>query len=119
MNINAEQIQKTCSGLQSVESEIKTLLKTIQSEILENSKNGSTCVVVPIPTNFSIVNMSNQTAQTVIYHRLIEELEKRGFNVKIEMNTSSVKYTIRWDPLGENIDLTEMRTFIAAHMTKK
>lgn len=116
MNITAEQVQKTCSGTQIIEQQIRTMLKTMQSEIIEASKNGSTSVVVSVPTNFSIVNMSNQTAQTIIYHRLIENLEENGFNVKISMDDSAVTYCIRWDIQKDHKDLKDMRNVIAAHM---
>lgn len=118
MNITADQVQRSCSGTQIIEQEIRTLLKTMQSEIIEESKNGSTSVVVSVPTNFSIVNMSNQTAQTIIYHRLIEEIEEKGFNVKISMDDSAVTYCIRWDIKKDHKDLKNMRNVIAAHIVK-
>ena len=118
MNITAEQIQGSVSRSRIIGSEIKTLLRTIQSEILQSSKNGSTGVSVAIPTNFSIVGMSNQTAQTIIYHGLIEELEDRGFTVKIEMKNSSVKYHIYWHIDDNNTGLKTMRDVIASKIVK-
>lgn len=116
MNITADQIQQTCSSTQLIEHEIKTILKTMQSEIIEAGKNGSTSVVVSVPTNFNIVNMSNQTAQTIVYHRLIEDLEENGFNVKLAMEDSYVTYCIRWDIQKDDKDLKNMRNIIASHL---
>jgi hypothetical protein len=117
MNITAGQVQKSCTGAQVLEQQIKTISKTFQSEIIEASKNGSTSVIVAVPTNFNIVNMNNKTAQTIIYHRLIEELEDNGFHVKISMNTSSVSYCIRWDLEKDSGDMKKMRDTIASHLT--
>ena len=119
MNITASQVQKSCSGTQLIDFEINTILKTFQSEIIDAGKNGHTSVIIGVPTNFNIININNKTAQTIIYHRLIEECEKNGFNVKISLNESSVTYCIRWDIKTENTDLNEMRNIIASHMVKK
>lgn len=118
MNITADQVQKTCTGSQLIDMEIKSILKTFQSEIIEASKNGYTSVVVAVPTNFSIVNMNNKTAQTIVYHRLIEECEEKGFNVKLSMDQSAVTYCIRWDIKQNSGDLKEMRNIIASHIVK-
>lgn len=119
MNITAEQIHRVCTGTQILDQQIKTILKTMQSEILEASKNGHTNVIVSVPTNFNIVGITNQTAQTIIYHRLIEELEENGFNVKISMDNSAVTYCVRWDIKQDSGDLQEMRNIIALHVVNK
>lgn len=116
MNITAESIQRSCTGTQLIATEIKTILKAFQSEITEAGKNGYTHITVPVPTNFDIPGMNNQTAQTIIYHGLIEECENRGFNVKMSMDPSGVTYCIRWDIKRDGNDLKNMRNFIAAHI---
>lgn len=116
MNITANQVQKSCTGTQLIDMEIKTILKTFQSEITEASKNGYTSVIISVPMNFNIVGMTNQTAQTIIYHRLIEECEDKGFNIKLSMDSSAVTYCIRWDIKRDSVDLIKMRNSIAAHI---
>ena len=118
MNITAEQVQKKSSGSAILEHEIKMILKTFQSQINDSAKNGATRVVVPVPTNFNIINMNNKAAQTIIYYRLIEELKNKGFNVKISGNDSQLIFCIRWDLPQDNIDLTQMRNVIASHIVK-
>lgn len=119
MNITADQVQRSCTGTQILEQQIKTILKTLQSEIIDASKNGATNVIVAVPTNFNIAHMSNRIAQTIIYHRLIEELEDNGFNVRLSMENSSVTYCIRWDIQKNHKDLANMRNIIAAHIVKE
>ena len=118
MNITAEQIQKSCTGTQLLNQEVKTILKTFQAEIVEAGKNGSTNVMVPVPTNFSIASMSNKTAQTIIYHRLIEDLEEHGFTVLIRSVKTVFYYNIRWDFKKDSGDLSKMQKVIAAHIEK-
>ena len=89
MDITADQVQKSCTGSQMIDNQVKTILKTFQSEIIEASRNGYTSVIVAVPTNFSIIHTNNKTSQTIIYFRLIETLEKYGYNVKIWMQPRS------------------------------
>lgn len=116
MNITAETVQQSCTGTHALDTNVKTILQTVQSHIIESSKNGCTNVIVPVPTNFNIVNMNNKTAQTIIYHRLIKEIEDCGFCVKLIFTKSSVSYHIRWDIKNEESDLNEMRKIIASRV---
>ena len=116
MNITAEKIQQSCAGSRVIEQQMKSILKTFQSEIIEAGKDGSTRVIVAVPTNFDVVNMNNKSAQTIVYHRLIKELENRGFYVQIHMDESTVTYCIRWDIQNNNEDMDAMRNVIASHM---
>lgn len=119
MNITAEQIQKSCTGTQLLNQEIKTILKAFQADIIEAGKNGSTNVMIPVPTNFNIASMTNKTVQTIIYHRLIEELEEAGFTVIIKLQKSVFYYNIRWDFKKNSGDLSKMQKVIAEHVEKE
>ena len=119
MNITADDIQDSCAGTNKIDCEIRTILRTFQSEIVNAGKNGHTSVIVPAPTNFNVPNMSNQTVQTIVYHRLIEECEDKGFNVKLSMDSTGVTYCIRWDIKQKSGDLKKMRNIIASHMVNK
>jgi hypothetical protein len=119
MNITASQVQQSCVTSQVLEQKINVILKTFQASIIDASKNGLTSVNLCVPTNFSIGNMDNKTAQTIIYGRLIQELEDKEFNVKISMSTSSVTYYVRWDVETDSGDLKHMRTNIAQHLIQE
>lgn len=119
MDVTASQLQRNCSGSLILKQEIKKILKTFQRQIIEASRNGETRVVVSVPTNFNIISLNNTSAQTIIYHKLIEELESKGFNVKIRMDkgSTSCTYCIRWG-ISDNRDLNNMRDVIASHVIK-
>jgi hypothetical protein len=118
MDITAEGVQRINTSSQILEQQITSILKTFKSEIIEASKNGETRVIIAVPSNFTIINMNNTTAQTIIYHRLIEELESKGFNVKMAMDNSVITYCIRWDIKTTDYDLKHMRDNIAGHVIK-
>jgi hypothetical protein len=115
MDITAKQLQKSSIGPRTVQEEINGILKTFQIEIKEANKAGFTKVVVSVPTNFNIPGMSNSTAQTLIYYQLIQEIQKKGFSVRISMAPGLITYCINWTVVDDSLNLSEMRKVIAAH----
>ena len=119
MDIDIKQVQRLCASSAIIEQQVNILLKTIQSSILEATKEGMTKVSVPIPTNFNTSGISNKNAQIIIYDTLINEIESKGFTVEIIMTDNSVDYLIGWDLEDNNTDLSSMSKNIAQHIKKK
>lgn len=115
MEITAKSLQNTSVGLKYIQDEVSAILKTFQIEIKEANKNGYTKVIVSVPTNFNIPGMTNATAQTYIYYKLIQELQKKGFVVKIYMETGLITYCVNWGISNDDLNLSEMRKVIASH----
>jgi hypothetical protein len=118
MDITAEEVKKACTSTQLLDNAIRKILQTCKAEVIEASRNGSTNVIIPVPTNFNVGPLSNQSAQTVIYFRTLREIENKGFNVSIQMDKRSVKYCIRWDVKQDAGDMKTMNTYIATHVER-
>jgi len=72
------------------------LLKSIDLYILEKHRSGLSETIYELPENFSIHNMERCDAQLVIYSKIIEEYEERGFNVKIKLRDDGSFLLIKW-----------------------
>ena len=119
MNITADAMRQINVKNVLIQSEIKSIIRAFESEILEASKSGAMQVVVGVPTNFN-VNMKNSEAQTIIYHSLIEELEKNGFSVRISLSASAVTFCIKWGNTGKSeSELKNMRNIISSKLIGK
>ena len=116
MNITARELQKTSISY-NIDNIVKSLLSTIQSDIIDASKKDLNNLVFQLPTNFDVSSMPNKTAQTIIYSKVLDTLELKGFNVIIEMNKTSVSYIISW-VVKCDVDLKKMRNKIASRMIK-
>lgn len=116
MNITARELQKNTYSY-TIDNIVKNLLIAIQSDIIDASKKDLNNVVFQLPTNFDVTSMQNKTAQTIIYSKILDALELKGFNVTIDMKKNSVSYTISW-AIKCDLDLKKMRDKIASRMVK-
>jgi hypothetical protein len=118
MNITAEQTRRLTLHNQIIDSEVKKLLECFEEKIRSVSKKGSTSTVVPVPTTFDVGHMKNSDAQTVIYYKLIKELENKGFDFVLKKGSSTVNYHISWSSKQNEQDLGKMTDVIASYLTK-
>jgi hypothetical protein len=116
MNITADQAREICSGSQIIESIANGILRSFATAIEEAVRLGSVSVMVSVPTSFNVSNMSNKTAQTIIYHKLITECEEKGFTVKLVISEGNVRYRIGWETTEHDTD--EMCKEIAQRIFK-
>ena len=114
MDITASSLHVYNRSNRTINQQFNGLLKSIQSSILDASKNGQTEIKIPVPINFENTNINNKTTQTIIYSRLISELKKNGFKVGVYINKDNVIYYIKWlDSISDG--LGAMRELIASH----
>jgi hypothetical protein len=118
MELTAEYIREQCTTTVELDLQIKLILQTFKSEILEASKNGLTHVIVPVPVNFRSIDSDNATTQTIIYCRLIEHMEEKGFAVIVDWDDSHISFEIRWDLKKEDRNLARMRNVIKERKAK-
>lgn len=118
MDLSVEDVKHMYPSTYHLEQTITAILHTFRSHIVEAAKNGEQSVKILVPTNFAIPSMKNATAQTIIYSRLIKELELKGFTVSIEMG-KTVLYTIKWDTQQDAEELDHLRVMIASRVEKR
>ena len=116
LDINAEDVKDACLYNRSINDHLREIFGTIQHDIRENSKHGVSKIRIPIPTNFNIAGMTNRTAQTVIYHAVINELTNKGFEVSLSVSLDIVIFNIGWQVKNSNSELIHMREVIAKHI---
>ena len=116
MNINISSIKKLSVSSKVINNYIQGILINFQRHIISASKNGLNNVSIPVPANFTVAGMSNKNAQTIIYNKLIKEVEKNGFKVSLKMQNNSVIYNITWVFDEDDSNLKEMRSNIASHV---
>jgi hypothetical protein len=77
-------------------------LKEIEEVIVDEHRKQNAVAEIILPAVFDIDNMSVKDIQIIVYGRIIEELEDKGFKPKIKFkdeNTTSliVKWAIKID----------------------
>lgn len=64
-----------------IRTEIDNLCRSVDDSILRAHSNGYSEINYELPFHFMIPNLQLKDAQLIIYSRLIEEYERRGFRV--------------------------------------
>jgi hypothetical protein len=116
LEISAHEVKDACIYNHAIHDQLREIFATIQAAIRESSKHGVSKISVPLPSNFAIPGMPNKTAQTIIYHTLIKELKKNGFDVAIKVSLDVVVFNIGWQIKNSDEELVSMREDIAKYL---
>jgi len=92
---NADELYKKTTDSQLTDL-IKSNEKTIDDLIINNNENGLNRAEYQLPDTFTISLMEKKDIQLVLYTRLIEIYEARGFTVLISVANDITKIIIKW-----------------------
>jgi len=95
--ISAKKLQKNSPRIIALNKELTSTLKNINNEIKNVSNTNITYIKYSFMPYFDIPGMNNKDAQSIIYGKAIEELEKNGFDITVIGSRDKVKLLISWD----------------------
>lgn len=107
------------NGEAAADREVLALVKLIEDAITTQT-GGSSAVEMTLPVMFPALQatMDQSKAQTLVYGRLLSELDVAGFTSTIVIGREGAHLTVRWksalDPLVER----EMREVIKQHLPR-
>ena len=85
--------------LKLVDEEVKILLISISDMITSNFNNNKNYVNISLPITFNnldVSTISHTDIKRLIYYKIIEELEEKGYEVKLQCNETSTVLFIKW-----------------------
>lgn len=88
--------------------------------ILDANKLNKNTATYKLPREFYIPNVSSEKQQIAIYGRIIEQLEKAGYIVEIDIDSDVATATlfIKWSKSEEDAELTRLKNKIFEHRVK-
>lgn len=95
----------------------KAHLKSIDDNIRETNDIGRREYVVKLPSVFNIDGMHDRDAQREIYVYVIQDLEKRGFRVTIDI-AAETTLRIVWNNIEEEARVATQLRFLAKHKSQ-
>lgn len=119
MNITADKLRSEWTSAVFIERHVKDIMVTIQNRILDAHRDSRTHIMYGAPVNFSVPEMSNEDASILVYHKIIKDLEKRGFKVVVEMHESETTLIISWGKSKGDRNLSNMVAYIASRRVDK
>jgi hypothetical protein len=75
-------------------------------------KWGINIVEYKISNNFNFPGLDRSDAETIIYSRIMESLEKRGFHTNIVLQESNAVLCISWRAGSKKYDLKKLKKYI-------
>lgn len=118
MSIKAQALKAADIQIEAINRIVTDILSSMDDEIKIAYEAGRHVVHCSVPIHFDIPYMTNSDAQRQIYVRILRDLKKRGFNVKIIMGDPSVTFVTSWLSDEEHREIEEQMREIADHMVK-
>jgi len=116
LDISAHDVKDASIYNHVIHDHLREIFATIQGDIREGSKHGISKISIPLPANFNIPGMKNQTAQTIIYHTVLKVLKNKGFEVSLKASVDVMVFNIGWQISNSDDELVKMREDIAKHL---
>ena len=105
---NAEKLKRQSGFKNTVIDSVKDILYKLNTIISDAHELGMSKVEYKMPINFQSPdeNISNLEMQTHIYYKVVEELEKKNYSVKLKFFE---KYTVIYIEWTVRVDKTEFQ----------
>jgi hypothetical protein len=117
MSITANSLRATSAKKVNFDVIVNDILKTIDADLARASSLwGSSSVVSQIPKSFvEARNVEHETARNIIYAAVISDLERRGFEVSIQLADDQRYATIRtsWEATMTQEKIDKMSSYVS------
>ncbi len=114
-NLNTDYLYKKSNDPQ-LSVEMNEIAKAIEFKILENHRMGLCELTFELPENFSIKNLDRCDAQLIIYSRLIEYFEEKGFLVGVKLTETDGSFIrVKWPSALDPQEKKRMQNVIKSH----
>ena len=113
MTITLKQLSKLSAKTKELDNVIREHLQIIDDKLLHSDKSwGRNVISHDLPVSFIYPGLDKKDAQRMIYSNIIKSLEKRGFEVKILLETERTILYIRWTCEYDTLELDTMNSII-------
>ena len=113
MAVTTKNLSKLSSKTKELESIIREHLQIIDDKLLHSDKSwGRNLITHDLPTSFVFPGLEKKDAQRMIYSKILKSLEKRGFEVKILLETDRTILYIIWTSEYNPEELESMNSII-------
>jgi hypothetical protein len=108
---NASKLKKNNLYKVTIADNTREILYHLNTAILSSHDAGQTKVSYKLPVNFKQVDdtISNKELQTAIYYNIITELEKKGYDVKLQFFKDYTLIMISWVVKASMTELESMQ----------
>lgn len=117
---NAARLKKNSLYKVTINEATREILYQLNTTIMTAHDGGLARVEFKLPVNFREVDsaVSNQELQTAIYYKIIEELERKDYDVKLTFYQSYTLMKVSWSTKADAHEVDRMRNKIMSLQEK-
>ena len=115
MSVTVTQLNENIIKNSSINAYIHEQLEVIDIQIRRHDKTvGDNIVIYEIPSIMIAISTSRDVTELIIYHALIENLEKRGFKVRLKLDREQEKnfLVINWVTAVDNDEIEKLTKYL-------
>lgn len=94
--IDAKMLKNNSIQKKQIKEAVIEIVRKINSDLKFAHREGRHCIIIDIPIQFDIPNMSNADAQRSVWSTIIEFLQQKNYRVWISFNDIECKLKITW-----------------------
>ncbi len=115
MSLTVAQLNENMVKNSSINAYIHEQLEVIDIQIRRHDKSvGDNTVVYEIPSIMTAMSTTRDVTELITYHALIENLEKRGFKVRLKLDREQEKnyLVISWVTAVDNEEIDRLTKYL-------
>lgn len=106
-------------GETTADAEVLALVRVIEDKISEARALKQNSLETPLPREFDgLKHLNKQDSQTLVYGRLLEELDKAGFKSEINLFPTITMLKVTWPAIINGQLAKEMKQIVMNHLPK-
>lgn len=107
---NADYLKKNSSFRVTINDNVKDILYQINTMVSNTHDAGLSKCIFKLPVNFHIPdkNITNTEVQTNVYYKIVTELEKQKYKIKLKFKENFTLLSIEWTVKTEKDELNAM-----------
>jgi hypothetical protein len=111
---NADRLRQNSSFKIYITDTVKDILYIINTNIINSNSLGISKIEYKLPINFKLnnPNITNTEIQTIIYYKIISELERLHYSISMKFYNNYTLLLIEWTQKTTESELTKMQSKI-------
>ncbi len=94
--VDATLLRNNASQKRRIEEYVRDILLNINTTVRQAQQNGEYYIIVELPIIFDIPNMKQKDSQRIVWSQIIEILQKKKYNIKLNDNATICRLKISW-----------------------
>ncbi len=113
MSVTVKQLSSAIVKNKDIDSFVRDQLRAIDVILIKTrAKWGHNLIKYEISNIFNFLGLEREQAEKIVYSKIMKNLEKRGFTVKIKLGHDKSTMYITWITGIENGDESELNSYL-------